>query len=163
MKHGEIEDVVERLVAPARSAHEHVDGVLVGRLIGFDPPHAPLVTYSGQPTGSTVRADTIVDLHEQHIGSAVVLSFEGGDVHRPIVLGCLRGDAMSAEAGRSTHLEATVDGQRLVIEAANEIVLRCGEASITLTREGRIAIRGNYVVTHAKGVNRIRGGSVEIN
>jgi hypothetical protein len=42
-------------------------------------------------------------------------------------------------------------------------VLRCGEGSITLTRDGKIVLRGKHIVTHASGVNRIRGGSVELN
>jgi hypothetical protein len=55
------------------------------------------------------------------------------------------------------------DGRRVEIEAADELVLRCGEASITLTRDGRITICGTYVETRARGTNRIRGGSVQIN
>jgi hypothetical protein len=63
----------------------------------------------------------------------------------------------------STTIEALVDGKRVTIEAQDEIVLRCGEASITLRRNGRIVIRGTYVETRARGVNRIRGGAVQIN
>lgn len=60
-------------------------------------------------------------------------------------------------------LEALVDGKRVVIEAADEIVLQCGKASITLRRNGRVVIRGTYVETRAEGVNRVKGGSVQIN
>jgi len=49
------------------------------------------------------------------------------------------------------------------VEAADELVLRCGQASIVLRRNGRVVIRGTYVETRAKGVNRIKGGSVLIN
>jgi hypothetical protein len=41
--------------------------------------------------------------------------------------------------------------------------LRCGEASISLSRDGKVVIRGRHIVSHASGVNRIRGGSVELN
>jgi hypothetical protein len=60
-------------------------------------------------------------------------------------------------------LSATVDGKQVVLEAKDEIVLRCGQASITLRRNGRIVIRGTYVETRSSGVNRIKGGSVQIN
>ena len=60
-------------------------------------------------------------------------------------------------------IEALVDGKRVVLEAQDEIVLRCGKASITLRRNGRIVIRGTYVETRAEGTNRIKGGSVQIN
>ncbi len=59
--------------------------------------------------------------------------------------------------------EAHVDGQRVVIEGRDEVVLRCGQASITLRRNGKVVIRGVYVETHAAGVNRIKGGSVQVN
>ena len=60
-------------------------------------------------------------------------------------------------------LYVQVDGERVVLSAAREIVLRCGGASITLTRAGKVLITGEYVLTRARGLNRIRGGSVQIN
>jgi hypothetical protein len=68
-------------------------------------------------------------------------------------------DAAAAEP----PLEAVVDGKRVVIDAQDEVVIRCGKASITLRRNGRVIIRGTYVETRSEGVNRIRGGSVQIN
>lgn len=58
---------------------------------------------------------------------------------------------------------ATADGERLVLKAEREIVLQCGKASITLTRAGKVIIRGAYVLSRSSGVNRIVGGSVQIN
>jgi Domain of unknown function (DUF6484) len=56
-----------------------------------------------------------------------------------------------------------VDGKRVVIEGQEEIVLTCGESSITLTKAGKILIRGKYLVSRSSGVNRILGGSVQVN
>ena len=77
----------------------------------------------------------------------------------------------AAPASESEHpadadaapLVAVVDGRRVVLDAKDEIVLRCGKASITLRRNGRIVIRGTYVETRSQGTNRIKGGSVQIN
>lgn len=60
-------------------------------------------------------------------------------------------------------IEADIDGRRVKIVAREEIVLECGEASITLCRNGRIIIRGTYVETSSEGTNRIKGGQVRIN
>ena len=60
-------------------------------------------------------------------------------------------------------VEADVDGRRVRIVARDEIVLECGEASITLRRNGRIIIKGTYVETCSEGTNRIKGGQVRIN
>ncbi|MEW5071937.1 hypothetical protein AB1P14_09365, partial [Pseudomonas aeruginosa] len=38
-----------------------------------------------------------------------------------------------------------------------------GKASITLTRAGKVIIRGAYLSSRSTGVNRIKGGSVQIN
>lgn len=64
---------------------------------------------------------------------------------------------------RSEPLETTVDGRRVVLEGRDEIVLRCGQSSITLRRNGQVVIRGVHVETRATGLNRIKGGNVQVN
>lgn len=56
-----------------------------------------------------------------------------------------------------------VDGKRVLIEGQEEVVLMCGDASITLTKAGKIVIRGKYLLSRSSGVNRILGGSVQVN
>jgi hypothetical protein len=65
--------------------------------------------------------------------------------------------------GAAETVQVKVDGERLVFTGEKEIVLRCGEASITLTRAGKILLRGAYIVSRSTGVNRIKGGVVHIN
>jgi hypothetical protein len=71
------------------------------------------------------------------------------------------GDLMGEATAPS--LDLIIDRQRIVLSAQQEVVLRCGKASITLTTDGRIAIRGADIVSTAGRVNRIRGGAVKIN
>lgn len=56
-----------------------------------------------------------------------------------------------------------VTEDELVFEANQKITLRCGKASITLYPNGKIALRGEYIVSDAAGVNRIAGGQIELN
>jgi hypothetical protein len=86
--------------------------------------------------------------------------FEDGDPRRPIILGFVQSHA-SQPTPQST--EVSVDGEQVTLTAEKEVVLRCGHASITLTRAGKILIRGKYVLSRSSGVNRIKGGSVQIN
>jgi hypothetical protein len=51
----------------------------------------------------------------------------------------------------------------LVIEARTSLTLCVGDGSISIRGDGRILIKGKDLVSHAKGMNRIRGGSVSIN
>ena len=60
-------------------------------------------------------------------------------------------------------VDAPVDGKRVIIEGQDEIILRCGQASITLRRNGRVVIKGIHLESHASGTHRIKGGSVQVN
>ncbi len=82
---------------------------------------------------------------------------------QPVLLG-LRQPRPTLEAELPTEdLAATLDGKRLHLEGQDEVVLRCGKASITMRRNGRIVIRGVQVESRATGRNRIKGGAVLIN
>lgn len=56
-----------------------------------------------------------------------------------------------------------VDGERVEITGKDEIVLKCGDASLTLRRNGRVVIKGTHIESRSKGPNKIKGGSVQIN
>lgn len=51
----------------------------------------------------------------------------------------------------------------LVFTARRKITLQCGQSSITLHANGKIVLRGDYIVSAAEGTNRIVGGQIEIN
>lgn len=53
--------------------------------------------------------------------------------------------------------------EELVFEAKRQITLRCGKSSITLYPNGKIALRGEYILSDAESLNRIAGGQVELN
>jgi hypothetical protein len=141
-----------------------------GRLVGHNEQGRLLVDYAGNPYGP-LRARTTLVLTPEALQravaehQAVLLLFEEGDPGRPIVAGLLH-DQVPAAPPAPAHepkVEVEADGRRVEVEAADELVLRCGEASIVLRRNGRVVIRGTYVETRSKGVNRIKGGSVLIN
>ena len=50
-----------------------------------------------------------------------------------------------------------------MVSARDQLVLRCGKASVTLTRAGKVLIEGTYVLSRSSGVNKIKGGSVQLN
>jgi hypothetical protein len=59
--------------------------------------------------------------------------------------------------------EAILDGQRIVFDAQNEIVLRCGKSSLTLRKDGKVVVRGTEIVSRASRTNKIKGAAVQIN
>ncbi len=148
----------------ATSFAEIRTGIIIGELIGMtDEGRTPLVCYPGQPGKAALHARTTVDLHGQHIGRQVVLMFEAGDPTKPIVMGILKGNEDWPLDQRLDQVEVDADGERMIVNAKEQLVLRCGKASITLTRAGKILIKGSYVLSRSSGVNRIKGGSVQLN
>lgn len=169
------------------SAHRSLPAVaptVIGVIVGWSEARGPVVDYEGNPHGP-LAAITVLALEREQVEALVetrrpvVLAFEGARADRPIILGLVQplrsptseareapsSDQVEVEAapglGRPSH--AVVDGETISLQASKEIELRCGKASITLTRAGKIVIRGAHVVTHSSGANRIRGGSVELN
>lgn len=139
-------------------------GVVIGELIGLtNEGRTPLVLYPRQPGTAALPARTVVDLHGAHIGKTLVLTLEGGDPHKPIVMGVLReGDGWPLPE-QPGQVEVDADGERLIVSAKEQVVIRCGKASITLTKAGKVLIQGAYVLSRSSGVNRIKGGSVQLN
>jgi hypothetical protein len=143
----------------------------------------PLVARRTVPLGPELLADAATRRQ------GVVLMFENGDPRLPLIIGLEQAASATpmldellagAEGEQASEVElsplpepslqaeaapaeAHVDGKRVVIEGADEVVLKCGQASITLRRNGRLVIKGTYVETHSAGVNRIKGGSVQVN
>lgn len=137
--------------------------VCLGILVDWDDK-GPLVDFDGN-RGAPVRARVSsaagrVRAPRPREPREVVLLVDSRTSKPPVLLGLLQ--PLDADPS-SGELDARVDGQRVELEGRDEVVLVCGEASITLRRNGRILIRGVQVETRASGVNRIRGGSVAIN
>jgi hypothetical protein len=96
------------------------------------------------------------------VGSTVALMFQGGRFDLPIILGPLMGGQhIAAQAPESD--QSTPVAERLSLHAEQEIELRCGDAAIVLTQDGRILLRGEYISSQATGTQRIRGASVQVN
>jgi Domain of unknown function (DUF6484) len=143
-------------------------GVVVGLLAGFNEAGEPLVTHP--LLDARIRARAAIALERDQVGCEVVIAFNDGHVSEPIVLGLFQGPRANSTKQPETRIPGAADnaraessGERLVLSAQKEIVLKCGGASITLTRAGKILIRGTYLVSRSSGANRIMGGVVQIN
>lgn len=145
------------------SASAERSAVVVGELVAIEDCRTPLVLYPGQPGTAAIAARSVVDLHGDHIGRRVLLMFESTGDGGPIVTGVLREDPDSGGRDRPDSFEVHTDGNRLIVSAKDQLVLRCGLASITLTKEGKVLIQGTYLSSHSSGVHRIKGGAVQIN
>ena len=148
---------------PARVQLNSLPEVVIGELIAItDDGETPLVLYPGQPGTAAVRARSVVDVRGEQIGKPVVLAFENGNPALPIVMGVLR-SGVSQPLDAPGQVQVDADGERMIVSAKEQLVLRCGKASITLTSAGKVIIDGSYVVSRSTGTNRVKGGSVQLN
>ena len=160
------EEVLED--AGERATQSTLPSVMIGRLVRLDHYSPPMVDFPANNTGDLVPARSTVALCQSHVGDEVTLVFEESDPSRPIILGVLQPWAtMPAQPLEPVRQNASMiseqNPENLLLMAANEITLRCGKASITLTNAGKLLLRGAYLLSRSSGVNRIKGGSVQIN
>lgn len=151
-----------------------IDVPIVGQICGYDPERGLLVDFPQNLAAGPIAARWTMALDEATVNQAIaaqqkaVLVFADGDPAQPIVTGLIQPLQLKA-AGPADEVklpgqpEARLDGKRLTFEAEEEIVLRCGQSSLILGKNGRVQLKGAYVLSHSTGTNRIRGGSVQIN
>ncbi len=159
--------------------------VVIGQLEGLSANGEPLVDFHQNGSNEPIPAMSTLAVNAEHIGRQVALLFTRGQLNNPLIIGLIHSPLMEMidgfdfsttnseqvgttdelPVGKNTDLPANaiVDGKRVVFEGSEEVVLKCGEASITLTKAGKIMIRGKYILNRSTGVNRILGGSVQVN
>lgn len=172
-----LEILLDEIEGPGREAvvPERIDGIVVGSIAGIEGEN---VLVRLVPGSAPMLARSMISLVAEHAGRPVALMFERGDPSRPIVMGLIEtlgtrplpadpaATPVTEERPAGAPDEASRDEEteeRIVLSAEKDIVLQCGKASITLTRAGKILIKGAYVLTRSTGVNRILGGTVQIN
>ena len=168
-------DTIASVLPEPASGMEPVTGAELGSIIGLATDggallrigrHNPVEAWARFALRTT--RDRVEAAIEQH--QPVVVLFEGGDRSKPLIVGFIESLQPSptvtvdpCAAADAPIIEVDVDGRRVKLTAQDEIVLQCGQASITLRRNGRVIVRGTYVETHSEGTNRIKGGQVQIN
>ena len=150
-----------------RVEQEPVYGV-VSSVLMFDEAHAMFcIAHPFEEDYAIPVSQTIVDIGREHTGSEVLLSFIEGDIFRPVITGIIQAlelESIEYETKDKQRTSVKLDDQeKLIFEADKEIVLKCGKSSITLTRAGKVLICGAYVLSRSSGVNKIKGGSVQLN
>ncbi|PKG84093.1 hypothetical protein CXF85_09235 [Colwellia sp. 75C3] len=160
--------------------------IVLGTIAAINALGQPEVNFSLNPSEQALTAITTLALTQQQINRQVALLFNQGDLSQPIVIGLIHSPLQAMldnfeasqkntspqldEKSESVELAASlnidnvnVEGKKVTFEAEDEMVFKCGESSITLTKAGKVMIRGKYLLNRSTGVNRILGGSVQVN
>jgi hypothetical protein len=162
---------------PTRSLNEESPSfaTCVGELVGWTEEQGPIVNYPDNPNPplpaiSAVALDGDTARRLAEAGQRVILAFDRGRSDRPILMALVHEPKPALEARDDADadppvepLRVSVDGESVTLTGKRTIELRCGKASIVLTKAGKVIIRGTHLVSSSSGANRIRGGSVELN
>ena len=146
----------------------------VGQIVQITEQGEALVDYLGNPMGP-VKARSVIDalslLHNPAEGSIpVLLFFEKSDPALPIIVGIIRETLYPPPRPLEEVIspidrprKVTIDDRKMVLDAKEEIVFRCGKSCVTLRKDGKIIVKGVQIVSRASGTNKIKGASIRIN
>jgi hypothetical protein len=95
-------------------------------------------------------------------GLPVLLAFADGEGSHPIVVALLEAPPPAQPAAPQPPPTSSLP-EILRLESGRELHIECGKSHIHLRADGRIEIRGEYVISRSTGPNKIKGGSVQIN
>lgn len=151
--------LLDDVVAGTPQATARADGIAIGTFHAIAEDGSALVSIPAFGL-ERIPARSISPLDASQVGQAVALGFEANDPRRPIVLGLMMA---SPAATPAADMEVSLDGERVVLTSLHEIELRCGEAALILSSDGRIEMRGTYITSYASATQRILGGAVNVN
>ena len=149
-----------------------IEGVKSGKIATIEKDGVVFIDFSGNrqgPIPARVTSTMVesISSRSDHTDLAVLIAFEENDATRPVIVDVIHDriekPASAISIDRSELDDVRIDGETVTFSAKKEIVLRCGNSSITLTHAGKVLIRGSYLLNRSSGVNKIKGGSVQIN
>jgi hypothetical protein len=146
-------------IAELRSSSS--EAIRTGWIVRISQQGRATVDFEHNPRGP-LEARTLIERLPQnraagsHTGLPVLLVFDGGDPGCPIIVGFLH-ETFDPTPGTE------FPPARIVLEAAEEIVLRSGDSSLSLQANGDVVTKGTRLVSRASRTNKIRGALVSIN
>ena len=149
--------------------------LLIGKVLGFNERGNPLVAYDETTRKTPIEALTTISLNHDVIGKDVAISFARNNGVVAIVMGVIKralddvldvdrmGKRDESNSNEANEKAAIVDGKKLELSATDEVTIRCGKASISLNKNGKILIKGEHMLNRTAGSYKIKSGSIQLN
>ncbi len=164
------------------AASQEMAGTFLGKVVGFSENGIPLVSVDTDGVKQQpLESISIVALGLLEVGDRIVLSFVQSSPTTPVIMGIVQSrvgqvlEYMGQQGCPSTEVSeftqakgdslptVTMNGSKLELTSPTEIKIQCGKSSITLTKSGKILVKGEHVLTRATKANKIKGGSIQLN
>lgn len=151
--------------------HQHTQNLampVIATIVKSDFPGKIMIQHNNhelKPAKLVSTVDRYTLSQEKSIGRQVLVVFENGDPDLPIITGVMENvleDIIEIEMPEEP-VKATIDNKKQLFEAKEQITLKCGQASITLNKHGKIVIKGAEVISRASGTNKIKGSNIQLN
>mgnify|MGYP003575198965 CR=1 FL=1 len=129
----------------------------VATLVEFKSEHEALLKFADNNVTASILQSASADIAAQGLRAPfqVLVGRVAGAHGQYIVISPASGPAVSGVTATPT--------EKLVLSAQSAIELRCGDSLITLTKDGKITIRGIDVRSRAARTCIIKGATVSIN
>ncbi len=143
---------------PKRAKAPAPEDAWLARLVRWDAPSRVWVEL--EENGEIILARIIRGLRRDDLvdqdGTAreLLVVFARGKKTQAVITGVLAADAGQTSSGVP---------EQVVIEAGAELVLKCGDGTISVRKDGKVVVRGTHLLSRSSGPIRLKGGHVEIN
>ena len=128
-------------------------GMMIGKIARIDDSGRFYVDYPGNSSGPAVARITasvqkVLLGKSDPVGREVLLTFVNNDFQHPVIVDAMYSvlDDIMEHSNGDVSLdtkklkEVVMEGTRVVFNAREEIELKCGKTSITLTKSGKVLI-----------------------
>jgi len=177
MKNEQLNEISATDESSTPEANIAASEIIIGTLVAINGDGQALVDFAQNPSDSAIQAIATTVVTQQQVNRQVALLFNQGDLNKPVIMGFIHSplqdmldnyepqyETEKVELTADLNIDdVKIEGKKVTFEAQEEMVFKCGESSITLTKSGKIMLRGKYLLNRSSGVNRILGGSVQIN
>ncbi|MFZ1984804.1 MAG: DUF6484 domain-containing protein [Desulfatitalea sp.] len=162
-----MQKTLEELVAIEPKPPSTAAAPRIGRIAGTDARGRILVSIAG---AAPMPARHVAGMGQAELlanrNREVLLNFADGDPRQPIIVALMAEpihELVCLDPAPVLPDKAMVDDRIVTLEAAEEIRLQCGPASILLRKDGKIVLKGVEIVSRAQQANKIKGASVQVN